>query len=59
MVVLSRNPAKVAGIVSQDVRSLPPEVRPTQTSVIQLLASGGCEVRYPLAHDILVFDAPV
>ncbi len=57
MVVLSRNPAKVAGIVSQDVRSLPPEVRPTQTSVIQLLASGGCEVRYPLAHDITVFDA--
>lgn len=57
MVVLSRRPEKVAGIVGQDVKTLAPEVRPALTSVTMILSSGGCEVRYPNAHRIVTFDA--
>lgn len=56
MVILSRRESKLAGIVSQDIKLLPPEVRPTKTSVIQVLASGGLEVRYPKAHRIVPFN---
>ena len=59
MVVLSRRQDKVAGIVAQDVRSLPPEVRDVETTVKQILSSGGCEVRAPAAHQIITFNAEV
>ena len=58
MVVMSRRPEKVAGIVSQDVKMLAPEFRPAMTSVTMILGSGGCEVRFPNAHRIVTFDAP-
>lgn len=57
MVILSRRPEKIAGIVGQDVKSLAPEVRPAVTSVTFIMSSGGCEVRYPNAHRIVTFDA--
>lgn len=57
MVVLSRREDKVAGIVSQDIRSLPPEVRSAETTVTLVLGSGGVEVRYPNAHQIVTFNA--
>lgn len=58
MVVLSRRLDKVAGICNQDVRSLAPDVTSTETTVTQVLGSGGCEVRYPQAHRIVQFNAP-
>lgn len=59
MVVLSRREEKCSGIVSQDVKSLPPEVKPTATAVTLILGSGGLEVRYPNAHKIVPFNPPV
>ena len=58
MVILSRREEKCCGIVSQDVKSLPPKVEPTATSVTLILGSGGLEVRYPQAHRIVPFNAP-
>lgn len=56
MVVLSRREEKVCGIVSQDIKTLPPKVEPTKTSVTLILGSGGLEVRYPKAHRIVPFN---
>lgn len=58
MVVLTRDESKIAGICAQDVKSLPPEVRPTMTSVTLISSSGGCEVRKPKAHSIQPFNPP-
>jgi len=57
MLILSRNPAKIAGIVGQDVKSLAPEVRSAVTTVTLVMSSGGVEARYPNAHHILTFNA--
>jgi hypothetical protein len=57
MLILSRNPAKIAGIVGQDVKSLAPEVRSAVTTVTLVMSSGGVEARYPNAHHIVTFNA--